>query len=136
MNSDTLIYDHIDIVLALCAQHRSLLSNFFTKQYFFLNSNPDFHYFSKNVNGPSCWMGISGQNNLCNSIHQKKLWQSVKKQRNFLWIFPQTSRNFSSYKIKYQVAKQRFEIPVSGKLDICETQSWNSLVSISQHHTE
>ena len=27
-------------VLALCAQHETLLSNFFTKQYFF-NSNPD-----------------------------------------------------------------------------------------------
>ena len=34
------IYDHITIVLALRAQYRTLLSNFFTKQYFFLNYNP------------------------------------------------------------------------------------------------
>ena len=35
-----LIYNHIVIILTLRAQHRTLLSIFFTKQYFFLNSNP------------------------------------------------------------------------------------------------
>ena len=34
------IYDHITIVLMLHAWHRMLLSFFFMKQYFFLNSNP------------------------------------------------------------------------------------------------
>ena len=33
-------YDHIAVVLALRAQHRTLLFIFFTKQYFLLNSNP------------------------------------------------------------------------------------------------
>ena len=33
-------YDHIAIALALYAQKRTLLSIFFKKQYFFLNSNP------------------------------------------------------------------------------------------------
>ena len=40
MKSETLIYDHIEIVLALHAQHRTLLFNFLTKQYVFLNYNP------------------------------------------------------------------------------------------------
>ena len=39
MNSETLIYDHIAIVLALYAQDKTLLSNLFTNQYFFLNNN-------------------------------------------------------------------------------------------------
>ena len=38
----TLIYDHIAIVLALGAQHRPLLSNFFKKQHLFLNSIPGY----------------------------------------------------------------------------------------------
>ena len=29
------------IVLAVCTQHRTILSNFFTRQIFFLNSNPE-----------------------------------------------------------------------------------------------
>ena len=33
-------YDHITIILVLHTQHRTLLCNFFMKQYFFLNSNP------------------------------------------------------------------------------------------------
>ena len=35
-----LIYNHIVIILTLRVQHRTLLSIFFTKQIFFLNSNP------------------------------------------------------------------------------------------------
>ena len=35
-----LIYDHIAIMLALRAQYRTLLSNIFLNQYFFLNTNP------------------------------------------------------------------------------------------------
>ena len=38
-----LFYDHIYIIPALSAQHKTLLSNFFTNQYFFLNSNPDLY---------------------------------------------------------------------------------------------
>ena len=41
IKSGTLIYDHITIVLALHAQYWALLSNFFMKQYFFVNSNHD-----------------------------------------------------------------------------------------------
>ena len=36
-----LFINHIAIVLVLCAQHRAVLFNFFMKQYFFLNPNPD-----------------------------------------------------------------------------------------------
>ena len=41
IKSEKLIGDHITIVFALCAQHGTLLSNVLTKQYFFLNSNPE-----------------------------------------------------------------------------------------------
>ena len=39
LNRD-IFFDQITIVLAPHAQHRTLLSDFFMKQYFFLNSNP------------------------------------------------------------------------------------------------
>ena len=51
MKSDQLIYDHIAIVLALCAQHMTL-SNLFTKQYLFLNSNSDTNDDTKQTQGP------------------------------------------------------------------------------------
>ena len=38
---ETLIYDHIAVERALRAQYRTLLSNFFTKDHFFLNSKPE-----------------------------------------------------------------------------------------------
>ena len=45
IKTETLIYDHIAIVLALRAHYRTLLLIFFTNQYFFLNSNPEKHFF-------------------------------------------------------------------------------------------
>ena len=39
--SGTVIYDNIMIILALRAQGRTILYNFITKQFFFLNSNPE-----------------------------------------------------------------------------------------------
>ena len=37
--SEALIHNHIAAVLVLGSQHRTLLSNFFTKQYLLLNFN-------------------------------------------------------------------------------------------------
>ena len=51
-----LIHNHILIVLLLYTQHRSLLSSFFTKRYFFLNSNP----VTPNISAEICMNYYSG----------------------------------------------------------------------------
>ena len=45
IKTETLIYDHIAIMIMLRAQYRTLLSSFFTNQYFFLNSNPILNHY-------------------------------------------------------------------------------------------
>ena len=85
-NRDTYLY-HTTVVLMLRIQHRTVLSNFFTKQYFFLNSNPEQYFMYAQIKDLPClkYCPISVESHLILNLRNKKRIQKkvCHQQRPF-----------------------------------------------------